>query len=138
MNNLIKEYCTAKGLKKSSIQTVTYMLEHYERFQEATLEELILEAEQEEDAGIRWKHRKLKKRLINYTNHLQETMMYSSAKVYLLTAKAFYNHFEIEVHQTPPLNKKTVTYLYQSVLKTCLIRILSDKHLKSQHHYYNP
>lgn len=106
MNNLIKEYCTAKGLKKSSIQTVTYMLEHYERFQEATLEELILEAEQEEDAGIRWKHRKLKKRLIAYTNHLQKTMMYSSAKVYLLTAKAFYKHFEIEVHQTPPLNKK--------------------------------
>lgn len=106
MNNLIEEYCKAKGLKKSSTQSITYMLQHYEQFQEATLEELIIEAEQEEDAGIRWKHRKLKKRLINYTNHLQETMMYSSAKVYLLTAKAFYKHFEIEVHQTPPLNKK--------------------------------
>lgn len=82
------------------------MLQHYERFQEATLEELIAEAEAEEDEGIRWKHRKLKKRLIAYTNHLQKTMMYSSAKVYLLTAKAFYKHFEIEIHSTPPLNKK--------------------------------
>ena len=39
------------------------------------------EAEEEEDKGIRWKHRKLKRRLISYTNHLQQTMMYSSAVV---------------------------------------------------------
>lgn len=82
------------------------MLKHYERFQETTLSELIEEAEEEEDKGIRWKHRKLKRRLISYTNHLQQTMMYSSAVVYLSTVKSFYRYFEIEIHDMPGLNKK--------------------------------
>ena len=81
MSKLITEYCISNGLKKSSTQSITYMLQHYERFQEASLEELIIEAENEEDQGIRWKHRRLKRRLIAYTNHLQQTMMYSSAVV---------------------------------------------------------
>lgn len=106
MSNLILEYCTSNGFKKSSTQSITYMLQHYERFQKATLAELIEEAEDEEDKGVRWKHRKLKKRLINYTNHLQKTMMYSSAVVYLSTVKSFYRYFEIEIHKVPGLNKK--------------------------------
>ena len=106
MSNLITEYCTSNGLKKSSTQSITYMLQHYERFQETSLEELIEEAENEEDQGVRWKHRTLKKRLIAYTNHLQETMMYSSAVVYLSTVKSFYRYFEIEIHTLPSLNKK--------------------------------
>ena len=81
MSDPIQEYCISNGLKKSSTQSITYMLKHYERFQETTLSELIEEAEEEEDKGIRWKHRKLKRRLISYTNHLQQTMMYSSAVV---------------------------------------------------------
>ena len=81
MSDLISEYCVSNGLKKSSTQAITYMLKHYERFQEVTLQELIEEAESEEDQGIRWKRRTLKRRLINYTNHLQQTMMYSSAVV---------------------------------------------------------
>lgn len=106
MNELITEYCTSNGLKKSSTQSITYMLQHYERFQEATLAELIEEAETEEDTGVRWKHRKLKRRLINYTNYLQQSMLYSSAVVYLSTVKSFYRYFEIEIHTLPSLNKK--------------------------------
>ena len=106
MSKLITEYCISNGLKKSSTQSITYMLQHYERFQEASLEELIIEAENEEDQGIRWKHRRLKRRLIAYTNHLQQTMMYSSAVVYLSTVKSFYRYFEIEIHNLPSLNKK--------------------------------
>ena len=106
MSDPIQEYCISNGLKKSSTQSITYMLKHYERFQETTLSELIEEAEEEEDKGIRWKHRKLKRRLISYTNHLQQTMMYSSAVVYLSTVKSFYRYFEIEIHNMPGLNKK--------------------------------
>ena len=62
MTNPINEYCTAKGLKKTSQQSITYMLQHYERFQHTTLTDLLEEAEEEEDAGIRWKYRRLKGR----------------------------------------------------------------------------
>lgn len=68
---------------------------------ETTLAELI-----EEDKGTRWKHRKLKRRLISYNNHLQQTMMYSSAVLYLSTVKSFYRYFEIEIHTLSGLNKK--------------------------------
>ncbi len=106
MSDPISEYCISNGLKKSSTRAITYMLKHYERFQQATLQELIEEAENEEDQGIRWKRRKLKKRLISYTNYIQQTMMYSSALVYLSTVKSFYRYFEIEIHTLPGLNKK--------------------------------
>lgn len=87
------------------------MLKHYEEFQGATLDELIDETEEEDDEGVRWKRRKLKRRLINYTNYLQKTMMYSSATVYLSTVKSFYRYFEIEIHNLPGLNKKNSNLL---------------------------
>lgn len=108
------------------------MLKHHERFQKTTLAELI-----EEDKGARWKHRKLKRRLISYNNHLQQTMMYSSAVLYLSTVKSFYRYFEIEIHTLSGLNKKNSIFLFKLALRIYLTRRLSDSSLKSQHLCFN-
>lgn len=101
---LINEYTSARGLSEKRIQTVKSILNHYSRFQNATLPQLINEADIEEEQGIRWKRRTLKKRLINYMNHLKLIMLYSSANAYFSVVKTFYRHNEIEIGYLPSFN----------------------------------
>ena len=102
----IKEYITTRGLSKSTYQSTKMIMNHYSKFQQLSIHELIQEADNEEEQGIRWKRRKLKTRLINYMNYLRENMTLNSAKTYLKIVKAFYNHHEIEIHKLPKLNEK--------------------------------
>ena len=79
----IEEYRITRGISKSTAKNLRIILNHYTNFQQANLEKLLTEADNEEEERIRWKKRTLKKRLINYQNHLRETMTLNSAKYYL-------------------------------------------------------
>ena len=100
----IEEYRITRGISKSTAKNLRIILNHYTNFQQANLEELLTEADNEEEERIRWKKRTLKKRLINYQNHLRETMTLNSAKYYLKSVKTFYRHHDIEIHNLPPIN----------------------------------
>lgn len=102
----IREYVESRGLKKSTLRSIKYVLNHYSNFQQLTLHELIMEADQEEEAGIRWKRRKLKHRLTQYMNYCKETMEFSAAKSYVTKIKGFYHHHEIEIGNLPKWNPK--------------------------------
>ena len=102
----IQEYRTSRGVSKNTARNLRIVLKHYTTFQQATVQELLDEADQEEEDRIRWKKRTLKRRLINYQNYLRETMNINSAKFYIKTLKSFYRHHEIEIHNLPPINLK--------------------------------
>ena len=107
MNNeeYIQEYTTTRGLSKNTYNLIKLVMNHYSQFQKLTLHELIIEADDEEEQGIRWKRRTLKRRLINYINYLHQSMTLNSAKTYLKIVKSFYHHHEIEIHSLPKLNE---------------------------------
>lgn len=105
-NELINEYIQTRDLKPNTHKTLKSVLNHYSKFQDSTLEELIIEADNEEDVGLRWKRRTLKTRLINYINYCKKTMRISSVKAYLTIVKSFYYHHEIEIYKLPPVNKR--------------------------------
>jgi integrase len=65
-----------------------------------------MEADTEEEQGIRWKRRKLKHRLIHYMNYCKENMEFSAAKSYVTKIKGFYHHHEIEIGNLPKWNLK--------------------------------
>jgi len=102
----IEEYITTRGLSKATYQSTKLIMKHYSEYNKMTIHELITEADNEEEQGIRWKRRTLKTRLINYMNFLRENMTYNSAKTYLKIVKSFYNHHEIEIHSLPKINEK--------------------------------
>lgn len=106
----IKEYIQSRGLSKKSETSLRYMLNHYSNYNQLPLDELILEADTEEENGIRWKRRTLKTRLINYMNYCKETMTMNSAKSYVGKVKAFYTHNEIEIGHLPPWNNKNAHF----------------------------
>ena len=70
---------------------------------------MIQEAEDEEEAGIRWKNRKIKQRLLEYRAYLYEKHAYSTAKVRFSKILTVYRHFDIELHKLPPINTKNDT-----------------------------
>lgn len=77
------------------------------------IDDLIDEADKEEEEGVRWKNRKLKKRLVDYRNYLFLNKSEGTAKQYLADIKAIYRHFEIELQPLPAFNSKQIDITYE-------------------------
>ncbi|MBQ2613496.1 MAG: site-specific integrase [Methanobrevibacter sp.] len=107
-NTIIDEFAKARRLKKGTKEQYQIALNFYSKFQQKPLSELLEEADNEEEQGIRWKKRKLKQRLINYRNYLYEHHVKSTADLKFALIKTFYKHHEIEIHDLPALNKKNI------------------------------
>ncbi len=102
----IDEYASTRGLKETTREKTGRILNHYSIYQQMSLHDLLEEADMEEEAGIRWKRRVLKQRLINYMNYLKDHMLLSSAKTYFNAIITFYHHHEIEIGTLPKFNPK--------------------------------
>lgn len=105
---MITEYITTKNLKNKTYYQLKTILEDYSKYQQLTLYELIVEAEQDEDNGLRWKHRKLKTRLTSYMNYILSRLSLNSSKNYIAKIKSFYYFHEIEIHKLPPFNERNI------------------------------
>lgn len=103
---MVEEFVATRGLSKASYKSFKYTLKHYSNFQGCSLQELIDEADYEEEQQIRWKKRKLKKRLTDYMNYCKDTLSLNTAKHYLKVVKIFYHHHDIEIHKLPPFNER--------------------------------
>ena len=75
-----------------------------------TLKELLIEAEEEEEKGVRLKHRNVKKRLIIFQNYLlnEKGLSKSTIKKQVQIIRYLYRHCEIELPNIPKLNEKHV------------------------------
>ncbi len=89
---ILKEFSKTRRLKKSTEEQYKIALKIYSEFNEKTLHELLIEAEQEEENGIRWKHRKLKKRLLNFRNYVYDNYVQKTAEHKFALIKTFYTH----------------------------------------------
>ena len=126
-NEMIQEYITKRKLKKNTHYQLKSILEDYSTYQQKSLEELILEADEDEENKIRWKRRRLKTRLSNHMLYLIERLDLSSAKMYLNKIKSFYYFHEIEIHQLPSFNEKNT-----SLKKPITYKDLPDKEIIKQ------
>lgn len=100
---LLNYFAKTRNLQKNTKKSYTIYIKQYSKFNDMPMVDLLKEAEDEEEQGIRWKHRTLKKRLIEYRAYLYDTYAYSSAKSRFSKILAFYKHFEIEIHPLPKI-----------------------------------
>lgn len=105
-DELIDDFVRTRNLKESSKQIYTSTINLYTKFNNASLIELLKEAEYEEEESIRWKKRTLKKRLINFRSWLTENYRKNYVKSTMTRIITIYKHYEIEVHDLPPINNK--------------------------------
>lgn len=85
----------------------------YQHLNNKSLEELIAEADYEEEERIRWKRRKVRERLIDYRNYLFANKAEATAKLYLQDVRTIYKHFEIELQDLPNFNSHQIDKTYE-------------------------
>lgn len=98
---ILERITKERNTTHSTFYTLKTIVKQYTKFHNMTLQELLDEAEREEDEGIRWKHRTLKTRLIDFRAFLLEEYSVNTARAYINKIKMVYRHYEIEVHQLP-------------------------------------
>ena len=103
---LIEEFAKARNIKARTLLGYKHVFKTYKEYTGKQLTELLKEAEKEEEQGIRWKHRTIKKRLIGYRNYLQDKYCVSTVKLNFSRLLTFYRHHEIEIHDLPSFNTK--------------------------------
>ena len=94
----------SKGTKK----LYKFAVDRYTEYNSMTLEELLEEAEMEEEQCIRWKKRKLKRRLIGFRQYLLENYCLNTVKSIFHPIMHIYKYYEIEIMDLPKINKKGV------------------------------
>ena len=107
---MLQELAMTRNIKHSTMVRYRTIINYYVESQGMTLHDLILEAEKEEDQGIRLKNRTIKKRLINHRNYLINERNYSNITIQktMTGLRTIYNHYEIELPKLPTLNNKNV------------------------------
>lgn len=107
-DEIFQTFCTSRGLSYKSQQDYLSSFKIYTVLQELTLQELLDEAEKEEQDGVRLKHRTLKKRLISFKNYLIHNYTKNSVNAHFTRVKALYRHFEIELPYFPTYQSKQI------------------------------
>lgn len=103
---LLDEFVTSRNLSHSSKVAYRDAIWVYTEFQGVSMKKLLAEAEMEEEQGIRSKNRKIKTRLLNYRNYLQNNYKKNTVKIRFGTIKTFYRHHDIDLPDLPPLNDR--------------------------------
>lgn len=159
---LFKEFCSNRGIGYSSFRAYRYALNKYRDFLNKDLEEMIEEAEEEEELGIRMRKRKISKYLNNFKNELDVTdLSEKSKKQIIMLVRAFYREFDIETPKSKrrkssqAVKFETITDLptieeiqlfmeycssvYKAIILTCLSSGMSRSEIQSLtfKHFYD-
>lgn len=109
---ILNKFMAEKKLASSSKNTYKAAVKMYESIIGKSLDELIEEADREEEEGIRWKKRSLKNYLVTFRNYLYANKSENTARRYFSCIKTIYFHFEIEIHKLPSFNSKQIRKTY--------------------------
>ena len=109
----LNQFFVEKDLAESTKELYSACVKLYEELLGKSLDELIQEADSEEEQGIRWKHRIIKDYLISYRSFLFANKSEGTAKRYLSCLKSVYRHFEIELQPLPSFNSKQIDKTYE-------------------------
>ena len=127
---ILDEIHTVKNHKFNTRRRYRYAVQKYCKFQKKQLWELLEEAEREEEKGIRWKHRKLKQRLIKYRQYLVENYAKNTFHSNFVPILVIYGFHEIELHKLPSISEtnmeKAVPITYKDLPDKEIIRAALD------------
>ena len=107
-NELLNEIHMVKNHSKATKKAYENAVKKYTEFCGISLEELLEEAEYEEDHGIKWKKRKLKRRLLSYRQYLLENYTLNSTHIFFYPILSIYKYYEIEIIDLPKINRKGI------------------------------
>ena len=106
---MLDEIHLAKNHSHATKIVYEYAVKNYTTYFDLPLHSLITEAEKEEDQQIKWKHRTLKKRLIEWRHHLIEQYPKKTVTTYFRAIISIYHYYEIEIGPLPQVDERSYT-----------------------------
>ena len=106
---ILEEISAARNYADRTILGYNTALNNYTSFHNMSMHELIKEAEEEEEKGIRWKHRKLKQRLLDYRQYCLDNYLLTTAQSNMVKVRSIYRYYEIEIQPLPYVSLKQAT-----------------------------
>ena len=100
--HIIDEIATTKNLAKNTILTYTTALNQYSAYHQQAMQELLDEADDEEEQGIRLKRRKIKQRILGFRQHLiTQGKQPLTINTHISKILSTYRFYEIETPRIP-------------------------------------
>lgn len=134
---ILEEIAMVRNHSLQSRKTYKRAINHYCQFNGLTMQELLDEADKEEENGIRWKRRKLKQRLLRYRQYLINNYKKSTVKSYFTSVLVVYRYYDIEIGNMPPLNDKNLNLPEPIAYKDLLTHEEIDLVLKNTNAKFN-
>ena len=123
---ILQEIRQSKNLTLSSIKNYECAMRQYTTYNQMSMYELLQEAEKEEETGVRWKHRTLRRRLIGFRAYLLQKYEYkATTKTYMARILTIYRYYEIELQALPSVstrNKPNTQIRYEDLPTRDIIR----------------
>lgn len=114
---ILNEMHTGKNHAENTKRKFKVTIDSYCEFHQMTLDELLNEADDEEEQKIRWKKRTLKKRLLNYRRYLVDNN-YSKQTIqtYMTNLLTLYRYFDFELEKLPSMSIEDSSPIQQKQL----------------------
>lgn len=107
--NILIEMQLVLGWKNNTLKHYRIALNSYTSFQQMNINELLLEADTEEEIINKASKRTIKKRLMSYRIHLQQAgKSANTIKQYLNRISKIYKYHDIDVPSLPPIKKDVI------------------------------
>ncbi len=98
-DQLIRTFFNSNSYAKKTCRLYTLILENYRDFQGLSLEELLNEAEKEEDEGVKRRRRMINLRISDWKAQLEEDgKSPHTIRSYITAVTTFYDYYDV----TPP------------------------------------
>jgi len=95
-DSLFKSFIVNRGIRKATIKRYKRQLELYCTFLDKTPTELIDQAENEEDQGMRMRNRSIKKYLLNFKEFMEDNNYSSHTIINTITiVRTFYTEYDV-------------------------------------------
>ena len=107
-NHIIDEIAQTKNLAENTIKNHANTLNQYSVFHQMSMQELLDEADEEEEKQIRMKRRKIKNRILSFRQHLlKEGKTPLTINTLISIIQATYRFYEIETPRIPHIRNTT-------------------------------
>lgn len=107
-NELLKNLFITCNHSKGTQKAYNYALKVYCSYFQMEIRDLLMEAEDEESKGIKWKHSKLKSRLLEFRHFLLGKYSLNTVKSIMINVIRFYKFYDIEIYDLPKMNEKSI------------------------------
>jgi integrase len=107
-NELLKNIFVTYNHSPTTQKAYVYALKQYSNYFDMDLHEFLREAEDEENRGIKWKHRKIKTRLLEFRQHYLTNYALNTTRSVMMCVTKFYKFYDIEIYSLPKINQKSI------------------------------